>query len=384
MLGSLDEGGTWEEANAVLAAIEAEGYQLTRNQLRRWHRFGVVGRPIQIHQGARGSIVFYPPGTTALLLVACEIAKSERRLDRIIWILWWRGQTSPDMGARRLMRNVADTQSRTLKQLISDEGVLSEGAQCSLDEADRARVRPSLAMIRRRSGTQSFGEVLQSLLLVGAGRSNELTDDAVDQLEHALGMDRARSDVLGSTGKPWLEGDPRSDLENISKLSDPSKIVANIDNASDDELNLARNEVKHFCTGISDLAYVMRESGDNWSYGIAAWGRSFDDLREDATGQAYLVGIWLTCKEEGSESGMQSVLDSIAVSPDLRAEFDTLVSLRNAVPEVAAAIPLNWFSRSMRDPDYYRKLQDAIAALRLEHGEKIDAFFESRNTAPDA
>jgi hypothetical protein len=97
-------------------------------------------------------------------------------------------------------------------------------------------------------------------------------------------MDRARRDVLGSTGKPWLDGDPREDFENISRLSDPSRFVAVIENATDNDLADARDEVKRFCAGISDLAHVMRESGDNWSYGIAAWGRSFDDLQKDAIG----------------------------------------------------------------------------------------------------
>jgi hypothetical protein len=54
------------------------------------------------------------------------------------------------------------------------------------------------------------------------------------------------------------------------------------------------------------------------------------------------------------------------------------MALRSAIPEVAAAIPANWFGRSLADTEYQRQLQDSIATLRLEHGEKIDEFIASR------
>jgi hypothetical protein len=76
----------------VLAAARAADHVVTANQLRRWHRKGLLPRPKQkgVARGL-GSIVVYPPGTSAQLIALCKLLAQHKKLERAAWPLWWQG-----------------------------------------------------------------------------------------------------------------------------------------------------------------------------------------------------------------------------------------------------------------------------------------------------
>jgi hypothetical protein len=169
-------------------------------------------------------------------------------------------------------------------------------------------------------------------------------------------------------------------MENIGRLAAPDRFEAVLERASDETLDTARDEVTRFCGGISDMAYVLRQTIDNWAYGFAAWGQYFDALLDQPPSQAQLVLMWLSCQDAGLGPGMQTVLESLVGQPALREQFETLAALRSAVPAVGAAIPLSWFGHAMRNQEYQQRIQRAFAALRETHSEQIDGFLASRPT----
>lgn len=68
------------------------GFSVTKRQLVRWHQGGLLPRPMQRPMGrGKGTRTVYPPGTAEQLVALCEIQTTTRSLDRVGFMLWWRG-----------------------------------------------------------------------------------------------------------------------------------------------------------------------------------------------------------------------------------------------------------------------------------------------------
>lgn len=373
-----DDAELREEADDLCALATAKGLTVDRDGLRRLHRSGVIERPRQHSRGALGSQTLYPPGTATVRLEAIEVHRKQRNLGTVAWAMWWRGLTRPELVARKRLTVFAGKLIEIERRLVSVEGNLTEEAEAVLDRAVTARLSKPLRQMRRRVGADRFDEVVQALFYVAAGQAATLGPEALGQLEHAMGMDRARTDVLGSIGGPWIDGDVRQDMVAIGKIASADGFLGALEAASDEDLDAARDEVVRFATGIADLAYGMRRTIDNWAYGMAGWGTSFEEMLADADGQAYLVLIWLRCRQFGLGTGMQMVLDSIGTHRQLREQIDLILQLREAVPAVGAAVPRSWFKKILEDPSVQENINGAIAEVRKGHAEEIDAFFAER------
>jgi hypothetical protein len=260
--GTTDEE-LWEDADDLCALATAQRLTVDRDGLRSLHRAGVIERPRQRSRGALGSQTLYPPGTTTVLLEALEVHRKQRNLRTVAWMMWWRGLTRPELAARKQLTAFAHKLIEIERRLVSVAGNLTEEAEDMLDRAGTARFSKPLRQMRRRVGADRFDEVVQALLYVAAGQATALGPETLGQLEHAMGMDRARTDVLGSINGPWLDGDVRQDMVTIGELASAEGLLGVLEAASDDDLDAARDEVVRFATGIADLAYAMRRTIDN-------------------------------------------------------------------------------------------------------------------------
>jgi hypothetical protein len=370
----------WEDADDLCALATAQGLTVDRDGLRRLHRAGVIERPRQHSRGALGSQTLYPPGTATVLLDALEVHRKQRNLRAVAWTMWWRGLTRPNLAARKHLTTFAQKLLGLERRLINAEGSLTEEAEDVLDRAGTARLSKPLRQMRRRVGADRFEEVMQAIIYVAAGQAATLGPETLWQLEHAMGMDRARTDVLGSIHGPWLDGDVRQDMVTIGELASAQCLLGALEAASDEDIDVARDEVVRFATGIAGLAYAMRRTIDNWAYGMAGWGPGFEEMLADMDGQAYLILIWLRCHQFGLGTGMQTVLDSIGTRPQVREQVDLILQLREAVPAVGAAVPRSWFKKILEDPSVQEKINAAIADVRKDHADEIDAFFARKHS----
>ena len=280
----------WERAEDVIALAATRQHAVTKDQLTRWHQARLLERPVQHSLGRHGSETLYPPGTATLVLEICVLKSRDRRLDETGWSLWWEG-FPVDMGVvRDFLGDVAKRLVETFDELVTEGGNLTEKAEDMLDSArDTHLDSKTLRWVRRRTGTENFEFVLDSMLRVAGGKTDDLSDDDVRQLEHAIGMDRARGDVLASIGKPWVEGDPREDVENISQIVNPALLTETLKVATDDELCSCRDEARQFMTAISAQGSVLRETAGRWAFGLGAYGAFLDDMGSTHTGQAWLT-----------------------------------------------------------------------------------------------
>src|SRR5260370_8260751 len=97
--GCMDENtlmNPGETTEALIAHVSSYGFPVTKTELTRWHRAGLLPRPQRRSLGrGRGMVSIYPPGTTDQLLALCTIHRSEKRLPYVAWRLWWEGYNVP-------------------------------------------------------------------------------------------------------------------------------------------------------------------------------------------------------------------------------------------------------------------------------------------------
>src|SRR5688572_6450384 len=86
------ESRNWETAEDLVAAAMAEGYSVTRHQLRRWQQAGALPAPVQRGLGrSQGTEVRYPLGASRQLVALITQLAQDRSVERARWRLWWAG-----------------------------------------------------------------------------------------------------------------------------------------------------------------------------------------------------------------------------------------------------------------------------------------------------
>lgn len=373
--------GAEETAEAVLEAAATAGFELSRDQLVRWHRHGLIFRPRQRSRGpggGSGKETVYPAGTTSLVVQICEVRdrSGEHRLDELGWLCWWQELPVPDRLAREYLTAQLAELRTTADKLLTPDGELTDFADDALDSARRVRIEQlPMSWTRRRIGANDFDLFLQSLLMVFAGRTGDLTDEAIAQMEHGLGLDRARTDTLANTAGPWLDSDARADFEHIGERASLDSMEKALTSCSDADLIQARAHVQAFVPVISQMGSVFRQTGDRWSYGYAAFGPIFEYMLSSPEGQAQFVLYMLSNVAADGTEGLDVIIDQRGGAKRNSGMLEALKAMRAEVPEVAKAVPLRMFGKAMASVEAQEKLFARIADLRETCGDQMDAFF---------
>lgn len=374
--------GPEESTEEILKAARDAGWSTSHDQLVRLHQFGIIQRPRQRPLGrGKGTVTLYPVGTTALVIRATEL-KRKFDLAEVAWTMWWEGLAVSDSLARSYLTKAAKSFIKQWGELVDEQGDLTAKAHDFLDRAGAPETRiDSMPMrwARRRVGTDNFDPFLTLLLAVVAGRTADLPLEDLELIERGMGIDRARTDVLATTGNPWLDGDIREDFENIRRLANPADIATALTEASDEELRELRDKTKLFCSFVSNMGSVVRQTIDRWAFGFGGFGAFFDDMLKGPAGQALVLLLVVRVVQAGFAPGLDQNVSNAPGAEQTRRIQDAVIALREAVPEVADAVPLRWFGKAMSDVSYTARIQERIAELRQddEVRTKIDAFFEA-------
>jgi hypothetical protein len=368
-----------ESVEELIRRADVAGEEVTKEQLPRWHRAGLLPRPRQESRGRKGSEVFYPAGTGDQLMALLALKRHyPKSLAKVGWGLWWLGFPVPDRLAREFIVALIKRNRKLIDELVTPEGDLTEQAELALDQAADARIGSgAIRRARRRVGTDEFDGFMQSLLLVGSGHTEMIKLEDLEVLEHGMAMDRARTDILPSTGQPWLErSDLRVDFEQIGALNDPGAQLAAVNAASDEQLRGARDAAKLFMPTIINIGGVLGDLYDPSAFGYAAYAKAFAELEDNPDGQAFITGAFLTMTAAGLGEGIESTTAQYDDSERNRARHETLAALREAVPELAPIMSNRRLLAADKDPVKAEQLQREIAEMREDLGTEMDAFFE--------
>ncbi len=137
--------GSGETREELIELAMANGHEASPEQLARWHRHGLLPKPMQVPLGrGRGTRSVYPTGTGEQLLALCRIHLDgrEKRLDYVAWRLWWDGYEVSMVPVRRLLGRVAEQVDRDVRDLGDpDGGGLSDEALDQVEQATYPSVR---------------------------------------------------------------------------------------------------------------------------------------------------------------------------------------------------------------------------------------------------
>jgi hypothetical protein len=133
------------------------GFVVSPQQLARWHRMGLLPRPVQRGKGrGRGTVTLYPGGTSRQLVELCSARSGTRDLVRVGFRMWWRGFDVDPTLVERVLRGTAArlderVRSHPEEGLSEALGILAGTSFADVversDVADFERARDAVAQV---------------------------------------------------------------------------------------------------------------------------------------------------------------------------------------------------------------------------------------------
>lgn len=216
----------------IIAAARRAGHRVTRAQLRRWHRFGLLTRPSQRGRGkGAGSTSVYPAGTAERVVAICELLPEHHSLSELAWELWLRGAAIADRLVFDYLRSLMTQHDVVLARVrplgFERPEVTREALELLSDvAASRSIPRDMRSQLGsdRNLQNQRVETVMRTAVQIMLGTYDGKAAAVIEEedsdgvmLVRAVGLDAARTDrILDLT--PWLAGDPSSDLEVTARL----------------------------------------------------------------------------------------------------------------------------------------------------------------------
>lgn len=359
-----------ESADDVIANAAVGDETISRDQLVRWHREGLVDRPYVRHLGrGRGTETIYPPGTSARAVKVARLLRARRRVSDVGWLLWWDRVDVDEVVVRRHLDRVAEMWRKGWSLLYREDGQLTEAAERFLDVADRVRL-PSrgLSQVRRRTGMDQFPDFMDAMLAVLHGESRML-DEEVDLVERGLGLDTATPSAAGTAG--WYDGGIGESLSSVGELMQPD-VLTNATDRPLDELAAARDELQRFMVVIESMLTVASALGGRRGFGAGALRMITEAVAGDPVGQALLLSIWLVMRESGLAENMDMLVGMAPQAEENVRMLQAIDTLRTELPEARAVLTPRRFARVLMDPECGADLIEDIRRLRSDHAADID------------
>jgi hypothetical protein len=282
----LSDGSTSDRLHtAQLVALAGEtDSPFTERTLEFWRHQGLLPHPERSGQDGKRPVWTYPPETVYQLRALLHQRQQTKDPNVLRAALWYDGY--PVETAR--VRSSISTYLRQLRDLCEKElGKRQSGAADDPEARWQAIQAVARVMARRRSkgfprlNHQALDErtaaiaLTLGLLLGDEAAMRHLEADA-PAVERLIGVDRGRHYRPGGAG-PWLDGPPEEGLASFATMGSLDRLLAVVEGASDEKLEIARTLARTLLGGISAFSKIADafEGRDNAS-GMAGM-RMFDD-----------------------------------------------------------------------------------------------------------
>jgi hypothetical protein len=290
---SMSENSGGENGKQLLELAQERGYSVSTMQLARWHRAGLLPRPLQRSLGrGLGTQSLYPVGTGEQLLLLCELRKHERRLAQLAWQIWWEGYPV-DLGLiREILQKTTARLSERIRQLVaikhaeqvSDDKTLEETEEL-LDFIEQfATVHlgyKPLRRVRKRLGKEQFSTFMRMLIDIASGtftgysttydRREVLTELRI--LAKALGQNELFLKDDGNI-EHYIEKLLVPYLHEVSLWLQTLPWEQALQDATHFDLQQARDEIRVLSTQFSNSGEAMMKMRDYPVWGNA-WQKNF-------------------------------------------------------------------------------------------------------------
>jgi hypothetical protein len=327
-------------AEQVLASARANGFDVSPQQLARWHRAGLLPRPVQRSLGrGRGTVVEYDAKTAGQLVALCKIRTEVRSLGRAGFQLWWQGYDVDEQVYREPIQQAAAELIAEIAGERPPAGRAGKGRRPLISKAMEDRLIGDLRAAL--SDAEHAGPPSVPWALPASGglpTTGELANLIGDALAHALsGFD----------------------------------IVVAIQEASIDDLSTARDRAKSLLSMISTSARLL-----GWLFGrrgavFEAAARMVEDLQPgDLPG---LVVAQLIVQRVIPADFFDLIADPTQV-PAIVQDLERVELLRRSVPGASEVLTPAAVRALNRGKEASRRHGERIAAFVAEHDAEIRAI----------
>jgi hypothetical protein len=372
---------TGETANELIGYAAAAGHVVTRTQLVRWHKRGLIPRP-QLHYtpGRRGALSLYPAGTAEVLLVVAESEATRRPLEDVAWTLWWEGHERDMTEVRAFIGSMCDELASVQDKLrrVLPSGATYPGSRWRVRDylTRSSNLRPPLGTVRRRldwRGRNEFGRFVDLLLKVMVGQEPDFITGDEQIIERAFHFDQARSTPLhGST--EWFPAEDGMAFQWMANLvSRPLREV--LDGAADDDLVTARDEVQgliEFLTTFGEtMVWIFGGKGLGYGFIGSVMNRFVDTPRR----QAFLVLLLYAVRRDPNLRIGWDLLRPTVESWNTTGyrNWQGIKLIREELPEAQRVIGEARLREAFKVPKGWERLAAEVEVLRREHAGELDA-----------
>jgi len=377
-----------ETRDQIIAAAREAGFHVTRLQLRRWRKFGLLERSRRRGRGrGAGSASFYPAGTTLRALKICALIPKHRSLSEIAWELWMDGEQIPARVALACLRALAQTHDEVLARIRPLGFERPEGSREALAFARKAaessavprKVRSNLAD-ENSLQTDRLQTVIRTAAQIMLGTYDAdaaavLADEDSDgaMLIQAAGFGPARTDRVLDLA-PWLPQDPSAGLEDTARLVGGDWLPL-IDQLTIEELCRARDRWKSF----KELAISFGDAlGGMVGANIAGFPSMAEMLRTEDVDQTAMAVLMFVLAERSSN---QTFLDGFKAYEGVAASWFSrglpasraIEVLRDEVPALSEALSPERLQSVIGSKADFDANLEALRPLTEEHQAEVEA-----------
>ncbi len=254
-----------EPTSTVLKTSADAGFCLDQAKLARWHRSGLLPRPIQRPLGkGRGTVSFYPVGTAACLLTICQLRKRHRNLRDIGFRLWLSGYPVADQYSLRYLQDTEFELRKTIKEirndrkrLDSDDENVSEKAWDEFEKICKSQHLPKfMKKIRKRVSGEKFDTALRLLIDIVSGEFHGFSDDTDNKIMWTMmGFKKIKFFPFGEFFSSLAKKIETALIELSSIMGEISRSET-MQTISQKELEAARQEFMELFLGLGYFSWV--------------------------------------------------------------------------------------------------------------------------------
>jgi hypothetical protein len=326
-----------ESAEELITAMYSCGFTVTKPELARWHRAGLLLRPQRRSLGRPcGMVSIYPPGTRDQLLALCFIHRSEKRLPYVAWRLWWEGYEVPMNSILPFLEEACEQWQRGIEELQRIQVHPEELAKLLKRSTMMRFSHKTLAQARKRVGRPHFAIFIGVLVRIASGTFKGYVIDpttGIDErsiVETGFGLQRARTNRLAGAG-PWLTGDTGEVLQDLSSRLRHHPFGENLSVAQEAELLESRREVRCFLRSFEEISKTFDLMFSRGAFGFSVLA---DAVREfGPRDQAAMLLFWRMGRSWGFGPNMDQLLTVARQWQDVWFPlFEGLEQLRREVP----------------------------------------------------
>jgi hypothetical protein len=344
------------EAEELIVALAKVGVVLSRDQLRRLHKRGLIPKPRQeALLGRRATRTLYPEGTLEQAIEAARLLRSRRDFEWVGWKMYLKGfPVAPRYRSSRLLPRV-DEAIAYVRELFDrdDESGIAALADFLFTLKTDNRI---FKAFRSAVGRAGFEVATRVVLEIAAGCFFDLSSqpelDDPDRLldakliDAALGLSRARTDYFEGSSPLLKNGDYSSVLRDISNAVGRRCLTEVAGGMLDSEKRDAAQELKAFFAVFTAFSKMVCRLTTRPMFGLHRIAGFYDEL--DLETERLLVLLWAVYRRApGVQDGMRSVLQAGAGLTKI--DFSLVTGCE--LPKLKMRQTIDVFPHAVRSPD---------------------------------